>query len=178
MGSINFEKLTNDNFNINSLDEFVRHQEVRECWRRINGELVLVPNNYVEDWDLEQRRKIAETIYNGISDRGFAYGAFDEGKIIGYIFLSKDFFGTSAKYIELKLFHVSEPFRCKGIGKELFKLACGEAKMIGAEKIYISAHSSKESQAAYRRLGCVEAEEINKEIAEDEPFDIQMEYCL
>lgn len=50
--------------------------------------------------------------------------------------------------------------------------------MIGAEKIYISSHSSKESQAAYRSLGCVDAVKINKEIAENEPFDIQMEYCL
>lgn len=178
MGSITYVKLTNENFNANSLDKFVRHQEVRECWRRINGELVLVPNNYVEDWDLRQRRKIAETIYNGISGSGFAYGALAENKIVGYIYMSKDFFGTAAKYIELKLFYVSEPFRCKGIGKELFKLACSEAKNIGAEKLYISAHSSKESQAAYRRLGCVEAEEINRKIAEEEPFDIQMEYCL
>ena len=44
--------------------------------------------------------------------------------------------------------------------------------------LYISAHPSKESQAAYRSLGCVEAEEINKAIAENEPFDIQMEYVL
>lgn len=178
MDSITFLKLTKDNFNINSLDEFIRHQEVRECWCRINGELVLVPNDYVEDWDPDKRRTIAETIKDGISGSGFAYGAFAEDKIAGYIYLSKDFFGSTAKYIELQMFHVSEPFRRRGIGKELFKLACSEAKNIGADKIYISAHSSKESQAAYRRLGCVEAAEINKEIAENEPFDIQMEYCL
>lgn len=178
MEPIIYSKLTSENFNGSSLDEFIRHQEVRECWRRENGKLVLVPNSYVEDWDLNKRREIAETIQKGIADSGFAYGAFAENKIVGYIYLSKAFFGSSAKYIELVLFHVSEPFRQKGIGKELFKLACGEAKNIGAEKLYISAHSSKESQAAYRRLGCVEAEEINKEIAENEPFDIQMEYRL
>ena len=38
------------------------------------------------------------------------------------------------------------------------------AKEIGAKKLYISSHSSKESQIAYRKMGCVEAEEINKEI--------------
>ena len=50
--------------------------------------------------------------------------------------------------------------------------------MLGAKKLYISAHSSKESQEAYRRLGCIEAQEVNMEIAQNEPFDIQMEYQL
>ena len=31
---------------------------------------------------------------------------------------------------------------------------------LGADKLYISAHSSKESQAVYHRLGCIEAKEI------------------
>lgn len=65
-----------------------------------------------------------------------------------------------------------------GIGRELFRLACEEAHKHGAKKLYISAHSSKESQSAYRALGCVEAEEIDPVIAENEPFDIQMEYRL
>ena len=47
-----------------------------------------------------------------------------------------------------------------------------------AEKLYISAHSSKESQAAYRALGCVHAEEINAKLAQEEPCDVQMEYRL
>jgi len=42
----------------------------------------------------------------------------------------------------------------------------------------ISAHFYKESQAAYRRLGCVEATEINQVIAENEPYDVQREYVL
>lgn len=178
MGTITFLKLTNENFHENSLDEFIRHQEVKECWRKVNNEFILTENHYVEDWDIDKCREIAKTIENGIADEGFAYGAFFENKVVGYIYLSKHFFGSHNQYIELQLFHVSEPFRSKGIGKELFKLACDEAKRIGAKKIYISAHSSKESQAAYRRLGCIDAVEINKEIAENEPFDIQMEYQL
>ncbi|MBR0125205.1 MAG: hypothetical protein IJM03_07650 [Treponema sp.] len=57
-------------------------------------------------------------------------------------------------------------------------MACKKAKEIGAKKLYISAHSSKESQAAYRRLGCTEAAEINQAIAENEPYDVQMEFVL
>ena len=43
---------------------------------------------------------------------------------------------------------------------------------LDADKLYISAHSSKESQAAYRALGCTRAEEVNAELAAAEPFDI------
>ncbi|MBQ3955201.1 MAG: hypothetical protein II680_04870 [Clostridia bacterium] len=57
-------------------------------------------------------------------------------------------------------------------------MACEEARRLGADKLYISAHSSKESQAAYRALGCSFAEEINEELAGAEPFDVQMEYRL
>ena len=38
--------------------------------------------------------------------------------------------------------------------------------------------SSKESQAAYRALGCTPAEEVNEGLAAVEPFDVQMEYRL
>ena len=57
-------------------------------------------------------------------------------------------------------------------------MVCEEARRLGADKLYISAHSSKESQAAYRALGCTRAEEVNAELAAAEPFDIQMEYSL
>ena len=43
---------------------------------------------------------------------------------------------------------------------------------------HISGHSSKESQAAYQALGCRHADEINKILAEKEPFDVQLEYIL
>ena len=46
------------------------------------------------------------------------------------------------------------------------------------KKLYIFAHSSKESQAAYKALGCVPAEEIIPWIADEEPFDVQLEYVL
>ena len=60
------------------------------------------------------------------------------------------------------------------VSNELFAPACKTAKEIGAKKLYISAHSSKESQAAYRKLGCIEATEINQVIAENEPYDIPL----
>ena len=127
---------------------------------------------------MNKRREIARDVLQTIEQNGFAYGAFCEGKVVGYILVSTKFFGSSQQYIELLLYHVSEPYRRQGIGKELFHLACNRAKELGAKKLYISAHSSKESQAAYRKLGCMEALEINQAIAENEPFDVQLEFAL
>ncbi len=63
--------------------------------------------------------------------------------------------------------------------------AClGEAQILACisdfarKKSYISAHSSKKSQAAYKALGCVHAREITPWIADEEPFDVQLEYVL
>ena len=106
------------------------------------------------------------------------FGAFDGGRIVGFATVSHRIFGVTARYVQLVCFQISEDYRRQGIGRRLFSLACEEARQLGADKLYISAHSSKESQAAYRALGCSFAEEINEELAEAEPFDVQMEYRL
>jgi hypothetical protein len=49
---------------------------------------------------------------------------------------------------------------------------------MGAQKLYISAHSSQESQAFYKAMGCVEAMEYNKRLVSEEPCDCQLEYNL
>ena len=106
------------------------------------------------------------------------FGAFDGGRIIGFAIVSHRIFGTASRYVQLVCFQISEEYRRQGIGRKLFSLACEEARRLGAEKLYISAHSSKESQAAYRALGCTPAEEVNEGLAAAEPFDVQMEYRL
>ena len=135
MTAITYSELTNENFSENSLDNFIRHQEIREIWQKINGSYVLVPNKFTEDWDKDKLREIARQILNGVNNDGFAYGAFSGNEVVGYIYLSGEFFGRENQYIELQLFHISEPFRRKGIGKELFRLGCIAAKATGAKKL-------------------------------------------
>ena len=120
MNTITYELLTDQNFNEDSLDDFLRHQEVKECWRKnSNNEYVLVANEYVEDWDLNKRKEVAREILHRIAGKGFAYGAFCEEKVVGYILVSNEFFGSSDQYMELLLYHVSEPYRMRGIGNDI-----------------------------------------------------------
>ena len=57
-------------------------------------------------------------------------------------------------------------------------MAKNYARERGAEKLYISAHSAVETQAFYRAMGCVEAEEYQPAHVEQEPYDCQLECAL
>ena len=50
MSKIEIIKLPDPRFNEYSLDDFIRHQEVSECWRNIDGEWKLLPIAFTEDW--------------------------------------------------------------------------------------------------------------------------------
>ena len=173
-----YRRLDNSNFNGHSLDGFVRHQTVAACWRKINSEWQLVPNVYEENWSQAQCREIAEDVAHHMDLDQTGFGAFDGETVIGFATVSHRIFGAAARSVQLVCLQVSEEYRRKGIGRRLFSMACEEARRLGADKLYISAHSSEESQAAYRALGCSFAEEINEELAAAEPFDVQMEYRL
>ena len=175
---IRYEKLNHGNFCGHSLDEFRRHQTITECWRNVDGELKLVPNAFTEDWTVEKCREIAAGISCRLGKDLSSFGAFCANRLVGFVTVEHEIFGNSAKYVNLEQFQVSQDFRGKGTGRKLFALACSEAKNLGAQKLYISAHSSKESQAAYKALGCVSAGEVNAKMAAEEPFDIQMEFAL
>ena len=173
-----YRRLGNHNFTGHSLDDFVRHQTVTACWRKIGNDWKLVPNVYEENWSQVQCRETAEDMARHINLDQTGFGAFDGERIIGFATVSHRIFGVTANYAQLVCFQISEEYRRQGIGRKLFSMACEEARRLGADKLYISAHSSKESQAAYRALGCTPAEEVNEGLAAAEPFDVQMEYRL
>lgn len=57
--TIHYEKLHAKNFNTYSLDHFVRHQRVSECWRNVEGQWKLIPIDFKE-----ADRRIAMDIVN------------------------------------------------------------------------------------------------------------------
>ena len=77
--------------------------------------------------------------------------------------------------LALSLIHSS---RGKGLGRALFQKAEEAGQALGAQALYISAHSSVESQAFYKAMGCVEAKEYQAFHVEEEPCDCQLERPL
>lgn len=165
---IKIELLKETNFHLESLDLFDRKQSVNKVYRKIANEYVLVECKYIEDWDLNQKRFIAKRIS---SSEYISYIALDNDKVIGFISLLKSLNGP---YMILDMLHVSSDFREQGIGKKLFEIGIEEAKKVGAKALYISACSSEETIAFYKKMGCILTNNPIKEIVEKEPFDLQM----
>lgn len=164
-------------FATDSLDAFVRHQEVQRCWRYVDGAWQLLPIAFTEDWDAERLRAEAAELLEMHAAGRPVFLARADGAVVGFA-TSGERLGSRGQYIELRSLHVSEPWRGRGVGRLLFGAVCEAARKAGAEKLYISAHSSAESQAAYRALGCELAQEPDRAHVAAEPCDVQMEYDL
>ena len=136
-----------------------------------------MPIAFTEEWDLPRLREEANDLLRTIEAGIPVIGAFACEQLVGYAQLGERL-GSREQYIDLFGYQVSAPYRGQGIGKRLFAAVCDAARSLGAEKLYISAHPSRESQAAYCALGCVHATEIDPVRAALEPCDVQMEYEL
>ncbi|MGN0615165.1 GNAT family N-acetyltransferase [Ruminococcus flavefaciens] len=165
---IKIELLSDTNFCIESLDLYNRKQDVNKVYRRIDGDFSLVECKYTEDWDLNKKRSVAKQIS---SDDHITYIALENDKVVGFIGLLKQ---LSGPYMILDMMQVSSECRGQGIGRRLFEAGKDEARKNGAEALYISACSSEETIAFYRAMGSNLASDPIKEIAEEEPFDLQM----
>lgn len=157
---------------------FHRRQVVTQCWRKEDGKWILKENPFIDDWNEAQYQFLVKCLKNTVCTGGCVYGAFEGQRLVGFASVESRLFGSNKQYVQLSCIHVSEEMRGAGIGKELFMLAVEAGRRLGAEKLYISAHSSKESQAFYHAMGCVEALEYNSELSKAEPCDCQLEKKL
>ncbi len=153
---------------------------IKNVWRMNgeSGEYELVEINWTDHelpngfaWHFQHYK---DTLEHG----GKAFGCFEGDILVGYTTLEGNIFGQKEKYVLLDQLFVSEKYRNKGIGKELFSLCAKQAVLIGAEKIYLCAGSSENTIAFYRKLGCTAAIEVNQKLLEEDPRDIQLEYAV
>lgn len=69
---------------------------------------------------------------------------------------------------------VKRVYRRQGLGRKLFEMGKAEAEKAGAKALYISACPSEETIAFYMSMGAFVTKDIIKQIADDEPYDLQM----
>lgn len=154
---------------------FNRYQEVKRCWRKEDGKWVLKDIAFTEQWGPEEYKYLVECLKHTIETKGKVYGAYEGDKLIGFCSIEHERFGSGKQYAELSSLHVSYEKRGMGVGKQLFEAARSVAASFDAKKLYISSHSSEETQAFYKAMGCIEAEEYNQKAVEKEPCDCQLE---
>jgi ribosomal protein S18 acetylase RimI-like enzyme len=162
------------------LKSFNRYQKVQRCLRKENGKWVLKDVPYIEQWDENQKKEIVSVDFtNCLISGGNVWCVHNEhDEVIAFASLLSYFFGKEKQYLQLMQIHTSYEYRNKGIGKELFRICAEKARCLGPKKLYISAHSAEETQRFYENIGCIDAQEINRELAEHEPYDRQMEFVL
>ncbi len=158
---------------------FRRRQVVTKCWRRDGDAWVIRDDPFIDDWSGEDLEALVRCLRHTARAGGLVYGALDPcGALKGLCSVEAEPVGSRGQYLDLSCLHVSQELRGQGIGRRLFLYAADWARAKGAEKLYISSHSAAETQAFYRGLGCVDAEEIQRAHVEREPFDCQLEYRL
>lgn len=165
---IRIELLSAENFKQDSLDNYPRKQDVKKVYRKLGGEYILEDCVYTEDWNMEKRRSVAKDISG---DDYVTYLAIEKDEVVGFIGLKKELIES---YMILDMMQVSAACRGQGIGRKLFDSGKEEARNAGAEALYISACSSEETIAFYKAMGAELADCPIKEIAEEEPYDLQM----
>lgn len=175
---ITYRRIEEEELCIKLFDRFIRHQVVTKCWRKEEGEWVIKDVPFIDDWGKEEFQTLVSCLQNTIRTGGFVYGAFYEGNLKGFTSVESELFGGAQQYLDLSCIHVSEDMRGRGIGETLFAAAKDWAKKHGARKLYISGHSAVETQAFYKKMGCVEAELYNEAHVEKEPCDCQLECRL
>lgn len=157
---------------------FVRRQQVKRCWRKESGRWVLKDIAFLDDWSPADYTHLLQKLRAILLSGGAVLAAFDGKILAGFAAVTNEPFGPAEEYLQLSELNVSQPLRGQGIGRELFRLACEQARIRGAQKLYLSAHSAEETQAFYRAMGCVEATWYHPELVALEPCDCQMEFLL
>ena len=158
-----------NNFGTESLDDFSRYQSVKNVYRISDGKLHLVYHPFTEDWTPERKREKAK---EALSGRYIAYGAFEDGAVVGLIMLRP---GLNMGRMMIDSFHVSTEHRRRGIGRALFEAARKEAAGRGANALYASACSAQETVDFYMAMGFAVSKAPIPSCVAEEPWDIQME---
>ena len=176
---IQYRRLGIEDIKPDMLEHFDRRQIVTKSWRGRGEGYALEDTPRTDDWSVEDKRRIAREYFpRAIGSGGCVFGAFDEGRMIGFATVLGEPIGSEKQYLLLDLMHISRPYRGKGIGRKLFSLCAEAARGAGPPKLYISAHSAQESVAFYRAMGCVHAEEVIPALLEAEPADVHMEFVF
>lgn len=178
MEAISYRELKEIELDESLFVKFNRYQDVKKCWRKEDGEWLVKDIAFTEQWGSNEYRELIKHLQNTIKTCGTVFGAFNKDILIGFASIENEFFGSNKEYLQLSSIHISYEYRGYGIGKELFSLICKQAKELGAQKLYISAHSAQETQAFYKVMGCIEAVEYNEKLVAAEPCDCQLEYIL
>ncbi|MCK8058203.1 MULTISPECIES: GNAT family N-acetyltransferase [unclassified Fusibacter] len=164
---------------VDKMKDIDASQYIGKAWREVEGERRLVDIDYFDPTWPNGYEYHLDHLKNTIMTGGAALAAFDnDGTLIGIGTLEKSLFGKRFKYALLDQLFVTKNKRGLGIGKLLFDELLKKSLEFGADKIYICAGSAEETIAFYRQIGCVDCVEVQAELYDGDPRDMQLEFVV
>jgi predicted GNAT superfamily acetyltransferase len=141
MKNIIAKELSKDDIQENMLKNFIRYQEVRKSYRKINNEWKIIDNKYIEDWAENEKRNIINDIKNILeNNEGYVFGIYKNKNLIGFSILLNKKFGSEKQYIQLDVMVISYKYRNKGYGKML-RIFLSRHKNLGIQtERYVQLH--------------------------------------
>ena len=110
-----YKRLTPDAITADFLCGFERHQEVKKCWRKIQGERTLQPIAFTENWDAEELRKISLRLKQAAAS-GAVFAAFPDSSSHPAAFAAVDGepIGSRGQYLVLHELYTDARYRSQG----------------------------------------------------------------
>ena len=174
--NITYRALERDEI-INKLDEIDSHETIEDIYYFRDGKVVLEKEyrefKNFDTWP-ERFEDLTEDYDNGYT----LLGAFDGEKLVGLACMRGNLIGKNNDTLNLSTCLISKNYRKQGIATKLIDMLKERARRLNAKKMYVSAAPSKNTVNFYMGIGFQVTNEPIKEIFDENPTDIQMEFIL
>ena len=95
MENLELKELGFNDIKQNLLENFDRYQEIKQYYRNEDGNWIIKDHEFVGNWDKNRYEEVNNFIVNIISKKnGNVFGAYDNGKLIGFAVLLNERFGS------------------------------------------------------------------------------------
>lgn len=157
------------------IQEIDRSEIIESIYRCVNGVLEQITKGHeCSNWDDAQLAQLLARFKHEVSHGGFAVGAFDYERLVGFGVLGHQLRGKNQDQLQIDLLYVSRDYRRQGIGKRITDALSKEAKNRGAMYLYISSTETQSAVRFYQSIGGELAEVVDSELFALEPEDIHM----
>lgn len=156
--------------------EIDRSEEIFEIYQFRDKQIKLVPHREsVLGFEDDELKAIINRQIKLIENNGQVFGAFDAVKLIAIASVENKKRGLLLNYCKMDILYVSNSYQGKGVASQLVNTCKQAAKSFGADKLYISATSTKNTVDFYLKRGAVPVIEVDQELFAEEPEDIHLE---
>ncbi|MFC6552718.1 GNAT family N-acetyltransferase [Cohnella cellulosilytica] len=157
------------------LKEIDRSEHIDLIYEMRDGKLAEISANHeCPNWNEESVTELKERFLHELRNGGFAIGAFDGDRLVGFGVLAHKFRGKQHDRLQVDLMYVSRSRRRRGIGTRIMEELSAEARRRGASYLYISSTETRSAVSFYTSAGSQIADEIDEELFNKEPLDIHM----